>query len=223
MHRYSMHPVGQLALGVLIGDFLVAFGHWFEDQYFDQDTPYIGTVGRDNVFHHYVPFAMTTGSSVENMYTTLGLTITGLAALWLLAPRVLVGYPVLVAAASVVTVTSNALHRIQHERPCRQPRWFKTLASFGVLESSADHKAHHERPDGRYGVVLGFTNPVYDGLGIWRALEVLVPLEKKQKRPYAALEAELPEDIRRLVRDPCPDHIPRDRIDALKAELTGPR
>lgn len=214
-----MHPVWQGILGLLLGDVLVATGHWFEDQYFDQHTPYIGTIGRYNVFHHYLPFAMTSYSGMDQIKATLPLTMVGVALLWCLAPGFVARYPVLVATTAVVTVMSNFIHSIQHERPYRQPRWFTTLASIGLLESSAHHKRHHDNPQHRYGVVLGFMNPVYDGIGLWRFLEMVVPLDRRAKRPFRELEPCLPQDIRDAIKTPCPEHVSRQRLNDMKRRL----
>lgn len=214
-----MQPIWQLLLGILVGDFLVAAGHWFEDQYFDQHTPHIGTVGRDNVFHHYLPYAMTSFSPLEHTKITLPLTLASLALLYLVAPGFILKYPYMITVICLITVSSNALHSIQHERPCRQPSWFRVLSNLGILESSAQHKRHHLDPQHRYGVVLGWTNPIYDGLGVWRILELLVPLPKRSKPSYTELEQKLPDDIRTLVNQPCPHHIPKERIQSLRKHV----
>jgi len=50
-----MHPSFQIALGILIGDFMVAFFHWLEDTYLPwTGAPGLSTVGRNLSKAHHV-------------------------------------------------------------------------------------------------------------------------------------------------------------------------
>ena len=56
-----------LIIGLILGDFFVAFGHWYEDNYLYYDyrskLPFISNkindISKGNDLHHYVPRLLT--------------------------------------------------------------------------------------------------------------------------------------------------------------------
>lgn len=171
--RSTVGTLTQVVLGVLVADFLVALVHWFEDAFlpYDPSDSWLARVSRDNEMHHFIPYAITTHSWLDNMRNTALLSAVLGAVLFACLPSWSMRHRAGIAAALVTGTLSNLLHRFQHERSCNRPALVRALQGAGVMCSSEQHKKHHEDPRGRYGVVLGFTNAVYDGLGVWRGLE----------------------------------------------------
>lgn len=213
--------IGQIAAGVVAGDFLVAMFHWLEDTYLPSTTrgP-LAAVARDNDFHHFVPYAITSETMRANISVTLPLSAGIALAVWGLAPQWTADHIPLLAAMVVVGVFSNVVHRWIHERPCTRPRAVVFLQDVGVLVSSRQHAEHHENPRGNFGVVLGFTNSVYDGLRVWRLLEAVVPLTPQPKPGMVAYRGMYDARLSALGADPCPAKLSRDEIRAYRKKLT---
>jgi len=160
--------LGQVAAGILLGDFAVAVGHWFEDNYMEDDgVPQ--SIGHENVVHHAAPFLMTSSTYAKNVTLTTQIAIGVVLIIRLLVPAAFARYPWAILTTAFVGAMSNLMHRWIHERPCTRPIIVQVLQRAGVLVSSQEHAGHHRDPSVSYGVVLGFTNPVYDL--VFRALE----------------------------------------------------
>lgn len=176
------------ASGVLAADFLTAAVHWFEDTYlpYTNAPGILGEIARDNEMHHFIPYSITTGTYWDNVKVSVFLLAVVAAPLALCAPgwvyknRVFLGFMLAAMAAS------NLIHRFEHERDCTRPPAITFLQRAGVLCSREQHASHHASSNINYGILLGFTNPVYDGIGIWRVLEgalaaVGVPVKDRKK------------------------------------------
>ena len=165
----------EAGIALLAADFLVAAGHWFEDNYlpYTLDKSFVGEIARDNEMHHFIPYAVTTHTYAESMRVTALLSACVGAVLLATCPRFTRKHWVGIALFLTILATSSAFHRLQHERDCTKPAVIQALHHSGILCSSEQHRKHHVDPRGWYAVVLGFTNPVYDGLGIWRGLEAV--------------------------------------------------
>lgn len=210
--------LGSVVAGVLVADFLTAAVHWFEDTYlpFDESPGLLGQIARANDMHHYIPYSITAGSWWENcevsvlLLGVVALVLLALAPRWAAANRAF-----LLACAATMGVT-NLVHRFQHERDCRRPAAISALMRSGLLVSREQHRVHHQDADVKYGVLLGFTNDIYDGLGVWRALEAALalvgvrrPARKKGVDAYAALHDDW---LRRNMSRDCPAKLTKRRL-----------
>jgi len=211
--------------GILVADFVVAGFHWFEDTYLEYTARpgFIGDIARDNDMHHAVPFAITRETYFSNVRVTLILAIVVLGIWIAIMPTFARHHPAFFGAIFVVATMSNLLHRWQHERDCARPWIVTSLQRLGVLCSRDQHASHHEHPDEKYGAVLGFTNPVYDTLGIWRGLEMIVraftgiePHPKPIPKFYDSVHDNW---LRVNGKKACPKRIPDARMDKYTARL----
>ena len=211
------------AAAIVLADFLTAAAHWFEDTYLPwTDTPGIlGDIARDNEMHHAVPFTITSVGWWANVKVSIGLLAVAGVALGIVAPRFAVRHARFLAVLAVAMGASNLLHRFQHERDCTRPAVVTLLQHAGILCDRNQHVAHHADPTGRYSVLLGFTNVVYDGLGVWRALEVVLrvagmrPVRKPEASAYDMRDPWLDRNMQLR----CPERIPAYRVDSYKHTL----
>jgi hypothetical protein len=216
-----MHPSCQIALGILIGDFIVAFFHWLEDTYLPwTDAPgWLGDIARDNEMHHFIPFGIVSGSTWKTANVTGPISLAVGALIYATAPQWTRSHLPLVFAMMIVGVVSNAVHKYVHERPCTRPRIITWLQDIGVVISSRQHADHHTTADQKYGVVLGFSNYVYDTLGVWRALEAIIPVEPARKlaiSEYTSLyDAWLKDNMKQL----CPQILTTKELDEYMLTL----
>ena len=214
-----------ILIGILVADFVVAGFHWFEDTYLEYTSRpgFIGDIARDNDMHHAVPFAITRETLASNLQvpTVLAIVVLGI---WIaITPSFARHHPAFFVALFVVAATANVLHRWQHERDCSRPWIVTSLQRLGVLCSRDQHASHHERPNTKYGVVLGFTNPVYDTIGIWRGLEMLVRvftgIEPHPKPGNSFYESVHDDWLRTNGKKTCPARIPDERMNAYTTRL----
>lgn len=155
-------------------DFLSGALHWIEDTY---GKPGIlggildNSVTLPNIDHHRSPHKITKGTYWEtNSVTLLIASVIGFIALllgfggWQLLFTVLLGGHI------------NAFHRFSH---MPKPPWIvKQLQKIGILQSLLHHRQHHLRPyDTKYCILSNYLNPILDGIGFWRFLEWIIPLE----------------------------------------------
>lgn len=220
-------------LGLLLADFLTAAFHWYEDTYlpYTSEPGFWPSVARDNEMHHAVPFAITTYSWWDNVRSSFAALAVVAGVALVLFPTWVRKYWVLCATTGVAAASMNLLHRFQHERDCSRPGVITALQRAGVLCSRDQHAEHHRHPTCKYSVMLGFTNTVYDGLGVWPAMErVLGAVGMRPTRKLSAAEyAEIQDAwLAANVRKPCPDHIPlhkvgeyRDRLAQFMARRAG--
>lgn len=213
----------QVVAGVLAADFVTAAGHWYEDTYLPYTaTPgLLGDIARDNEMHHYVPFAMTAGSWWDNSRVTAALVAVSALPLLLLAPAWARAHVAFLIAFCLAATLAPLVHRFQHERDCTRPAAVTALMDAGLLCSRDQHKVHHQRPDRRYAVLLGFTNPVYDGLGVWRGLEALLPMRASRKPSVAAYDPLHDDWVRGVQAAECPEFMTPERRDAYGARLAA--
>ena len=211
-----------VAAGILAADLFTAAVHWFEDTYLPwTDRPgVLGDIARDNELHHAVPFSIASGSWWDNMRVSVGFLVVAAAVAVGIAPRWVSRYRWALGAFVLAAGLANLVHRFQHERPCGRPAVVDLLQRLGVLCDRDQHAKHHRTPDVKYGVLLGFTNVVYD-LGLWRALELILgafgarPARKPAVDSYAVDDPWLD---RNLARE-CPVPIPRERLEVYKKRL----
>lgn len=213
-----------LVAGVLAGDFLTAAVHWAEDCYLPwTDEPgLLGEIARANELHHFVPYGITAGTYLDNVKVSFGLLGAVFAVLLLVAPAWSRAHWVFLATLAVVMGVANLLHRFQHERDCTRPAIVTALQRLGILVSRDQHSRHHREPRGNYGVVLGFTNAVYDGLGVWTGLETLAGAcgLRTARKPGVDAYAALGDDwLRANATRECPRKLSARRLARYEARL----
>ena len=215
----------RVVFGLLLADFLTAATHWAEDTYLPHTRApgLLGTIARDNDMHHFIPFSITAGSWWDNVKVSAGLLAVVAVGMAVLAPRWTIRHRVVLGTTAAAMAVTNLLHRFQHERECARPRLITALQRAGVLESSDMHAVHHRRSDVRYSVLLGFTNAVYDTLGVWRGLEAALRVAglkpSKRKPGYGAYEALYDDWLRRNMARRCPRHLTPAQLDVYHARL----
>ena len=199
----------QIASGVLLGDFLVAALHWFEDTYlpYTEDDGPLAEIARDNEMHHFLPYTITAMTPLENVSVTLPLTIAFLTFIYISFPKWFLAHLPFLLSLGTVAVLSNLIHRYTHERLCRRPLIIKKLQDFGILISTPEHADHHMYPHKNYGVVLGFTNQIYDTIGLWRGLEKIIPLKRYPKPGVDAYKTVYDEWTKENMGTDCPERL----------------
>lgn len=213
-----------VAAGILAADFITAAVHWGEDTYlpYDQTDSMLGQIARDNEMHHFVPYAITVESWWSNVKISLQLLAGVALALVVAAPKWASKNRVFLMTAAAAMAITNLLHRFQHERDCTRPALATWLQRLGILCSREQHAVHHRDSVSNYSVLLGFTNPIYDGLGVWRFLERVLglvglqPTRKKGVDAYADLRDDWLRD--NMARD-CPEPLDRDRLEKYYRRL----
>lgn len=211
--------------GLFVADFLTAFFHWLEDTYLPfTDAPgMLGQIARDNEMHHYIPYSVTVGTWWQNCKVSVQLVAAAGLALVLVAPRWVANNRVFVLTVALLVALASLVHRFQHERDCLRPRLVTALMACGLLVSREQHQVHHRHADTNYSVLLGFTNPIYDGLGVWRGLEAVLsavglpkPMRKKGVAEYAALQDDW---LRTTLSQECPARLSAQQMEVYHARL----
>ena len=80
---------------MLIGDFITAFFHWFEDTYLEPNkikNKFLHKIAIDNEMHHFIPRSILSFSYFETIKTTTFLSLIVLVLLNLLAKNFLKKY-----------------------------------------------------------------------------------------------------------------------------------
>lgn len=215
-----MKHVKQIVIGALVADFVTAAAHWLEDTYlpYTKAQGLLGSIARDNEMHHFIPFSITTGSWWDNCRVSwMLLAVIGMAS-WVIAPRWCASHRTFLITTAALMGITNLLHRFQHERDCARPRIVTMLQKTGILCSRDEHAVHHRQPSIKYGVLWGFSNTLYDTLGVWRLLEgmihVMTGVSPHQSRKpgvqhYVALYDEWLQT--NLARD-CPEPLSSNRL-----------
>ncbi|MBY0491672.1 MAG: fatty acid desaturase family protein [Gemmatimonadaceae bacterium] len=152
----------------LITDFVSGVFHWWQDAYGDPFWPVIGThITRPNILHHYAPRALLAKSwfNSSRALLVIALLIAGVA--WLAG-----GLNWMLVLGLSLGVNMNQIHKWSHQSPRRTPRVVRWLQRAGVLQSPAQHRAHHlDTRETNYCILSNFVNPVLERLRFWSALE----------------------------------------------------
>lgn len=199
--------------GVVVGDIIAAAVHWFEDTYLPSNTQgVLGSIARDNELHHFLPFAITTGSWLSNVSVTMPATAVFVALLWVSGVR----DPRFLVPLAVTLGISNLVHRWIHERPCTRPRAVMILQDLGILVSSETHARHHDVGHGDYGIMLN-ANGAYNA--IWPVLETLIGPPTDRKLGVKAYDEFRDAWLIHNMKSACPGKIPEERLVRYKQML----
>jgi len=216
-----MHPALQILTGALVADFAAAFFHFWEDTYLPYTTQdgIIPEIARDNELHHALPYSMTTPPAVTNVQVTVPLSLTLASLIALTMPEFATRYWIMLLSMVIFGSLSNVFHRWQHERKCTRPRVVTALQEAGILVGRVQHKEHHDNPSKRYGVILGFTNYIYDGLGIWDILRFIIPFPQHPKPGVHEYRHLVPQHVHRELEKECPRKLRPDEIQTVRDAL----
>lgn len=216
-----MHPVAQILAGALVADFAAAFFHFWEDTYLPYTKKHgvFPAIARDNELHHALPYSMTTQPVTSNLKVTTPLSLIIAGLIVLLAPAFAARYSVFLVSMVVVGAMANVFHRWQHERECHRPKLVTLLQETGVLVGREQHKEHHDYPSRRYGVILGFTNYIYDGLGVWDFIRAVVPLRQYPKPGVKEYAHFVPQSIHQELQKECPRKLTPSEVDGVRNAL----
>jgi ubiquitin-conjugating enzyme E2 variant len=201
----------QIVLGVLFADFVIAVFHWYEDRYLSwtDKSGILGQIARENEMHHHIPFSITTYTLWENARIPTFIALLFGALVFAAAPAWSRSHVPFLATAVAIGSVGNVIHRYTHERECNRPHVITLLQRIGIIISPEQHAAHHRQPDQKYGSILSFTNVVYDSLGVWRALETVMPTEPRAQVSVLDHVARYDQKMKDNVAKPCPDTISR--------------
>lgn len=176
-------PIGQgnlvadIIIALLTVDLCVAIFHWYEDAYLEytHDVPLITIIAKANEMHHYRPRMIVHESYFTNIQESVAICIIYGIGIWWLG-RVLAKPPQLRRLLIILIFGSfaNLIHRFSHEKDCERPAVITWLQKW-LFVSREQHRIHHNgEEDRKFGVVLKHTNYIYDTIGIWLALELVL-------------------------------------------------
>ena len=160
------YPMMQIIIGYYLADFISGLGHWIEDTYFDENTPYIGNIAIDNIIHHRNPLRMLQYGFIDTVLTTL-ILLTPIYVLLLLA----FGNLLIIHIFILITAMVNQIHKWSHVPQRDLPAIVKLLQRRGLILPPGNHKAHHVSFLTNYCAIHGQLNWFYDRVGLWRCLE----------------------------------------------------
>jgi len=159
--------------GFVAADAVSGIFHWSVDNYGTDNHPVFGSVIDAFQGHHKWPYIIASRDPCNNL-SSVSKAGTLLCVLLWLAPL-----PPSAALFACSTVTFSSLsqqfHAWSHTKPSSLPPAVKALQSSNILIGCGEHGVHHKSPHAiRYSIVSGWTNPVFDQLGIFRRLERLI-------------------------------------------------
>jgi len=170
---------GMVIVVVFVADAGSYLFHYVVDHY---GHPRPGSVVYEFQRHHLVPDGIVHKPISEILYPAarivtpleglllLEASIRGDASWWRLALLVL----------GMCWVLAQLCHRWSHRSPGRLVRG---LQSVGILISPSAHHRHHQAPyDSHFAVITGWSNPLFDGLGLPRWLDCLMQRLGFEKR-----------------------------------------
>jgi ubiquitin-conjugating enzyme E2 variant len=158
--------IGWIVLSWLTADFIAGVFHWFEDRYWDADTPYVGAlIGGPNKEHHNNPQGLLAGSYWHRNYTTIIPSITACVTCFFV--------PAWRDAwlAFAFLSQANEVHAWAHSKG-KVNKLIEALQETGMVQSARHHGEHHRSPfEIRYCVMSNWLNPILDVIHFWRFCE----------------------------------------------------
>ncbi len=216
----------EIIFAYLTADILVAFGHWFEDNYINYciDNKLFRQIAINNEMHHYFPREMTAYSYYKNMQVTFILSVITMILLFLiLGNKFIFKHPYFFISLFIFITISNLFHRFSHERDCEKYAVVEWLQNAGIILTHEHHRIHHMSNIGeKYAVLNDYTNYIYDNIGLWRGLENIIytltgvkPNRIKSYNDYNSIHTELHKDAKTI----CPKKLSSEEIVYLKEQL----
>lgn len=154
----------------LLADLLSGVGHWVQDAYFTEDSPWPFTeIGRSNALHHRYPRDMIRWPWWQTVNTTVPLSLAGTCLLMWVMGTV---WSLFAWCVCVFATASNQIHKWAHMRPRELPWWVRLAQDWGILLGREHHSRHHRKLfDSHYCAVNGHCNWLLDRGGVWRGIE----------------------------------------------------
>ena len=164
-----MHPaqiLGELIAGWLFADLITGAFHWWEDRLARPDMPILGKwLIERNRLHHREPMVFTAGS-LSDRSLAAAIAAFAFGAVWIS----ILGLSVFACSMILGGALVNEVHRLAHLG--KQPGLVGALQEIGLIQSPAQHSAHHRGAhDRRYCVLTDWLNPLLDRAGVWPRLE----------------------------------------------------
>ncbi len=158
--------IGWILLSWLAADFIAGVFHWFEDRYWDADTPFVGAlIGGPNKEHHANPLGLLTGSYWHRNYTTIIPSMTACVTC-LFVPAWRDAWLTFAFLSQ-----ANEVHAWAHSKG-KVNGLIEALQETGLLQSAKHHGKHHKAPfEIRYCVMSNLLNPLLDAVSFWRLCE----------------------------------------------------
>ena len=162
--------ITQIAIGLIIADFVSGVFHWMEDRYGGPSWPVIGPLIRATIRHHKKPMRMTDRTFAQRNGPTLfiaALVAAGFYALGWINPITITG----VIAGGM----ANELHNWAHRKSSKNVPIVNWLQSIGLIISPLEHAKHHRNgKNTHYCAVTGWMNAPLERIRFWRRTEALI-------------------------------------------------
>tara|TARA_R110000868_G_scaffold85882_2_gene241251 strand:+ start:572 stop:1096 length:525 start_codon:yes stop_codon:yes gene_type:complete len=155
----------------LLADFVTGFVHWLEDSYWTINTPVLGKwIVAPNLEHHQNGQAFLKKTWLESSWDLVlagSLIIAGAYLLNRLTWEL--------GLFTFIIMNANQVHKWAHiTNYQKKPYLIGLLQKLYVLQRTDHHGQHHRKPnDSHYCVITNILNPLLDGAGFWRGLELL--------------------------------------------------
>ena len=162
----------QIALCILIADFLTGLFHWLEDTYGLPTWPLIGeSVIVPNIDHHRHPGLIGYMSTfISRNYQPFVIALGAIILFWLFG---WLHWTIMLTA--VLAGFGNEVHTWNHSKS-KNPV-IKFLWDTGLIQSKKQHAMHHIPPYNKYYCTLtNATNAILEVLNFWRGLEWVIAL-----------------------------------------------
>ena len=171
----------QIAVCILLADFISGLVHWAEDSYGDPEWPLVGVYFiRPNIVHHYDPRHFVRSNTFFGRIRAplLIATVIACGAFYL---KLLTWQLILTLLFSVC---ANQVHKYAHSSAPENGPLIRALQRVGTVQSAQHHAKHHQgKKNIRYCALTDYLNPILDGIGFWRVVEWLIwKILRVQKR-----------------------------------------
>ena len=156
---------------VSLADLICGFVHWFEDNYGNEDWPFIGdSIIAPNRLHHSKPRAFTANNWWQSASVQVLASATVIAtSLW--GGWFSWGLVLLVALAT----NGNEIHKCSHRSRAENGPVISWLQNCGIVQSRRHHANHHRgQRNTHFCSITNWVNPVLDKTRFWRGLEFCI-------------------------------------------------
>lgn len=181
-----MHIFLQIFIGVCIGELSGAFFHWLEDTYLPYCTkiPILDYVAKHNELHHYYPRSVLAYPWYTTLAYTGALAVFCVTIVFLIHPKHFRKHWVMWLSAVLWASITGLTHKWSHYRDCELSPFYLTLVKLNILSGHDHHAVHHQTSDCRYAPSFPIFNYILDFLGIFKLLELVIPIQPSRKPGY---------------------------------------